>query len=154
MVLEVSSKEKIKSLKLEFPKTVILIKVGIFYHAYNSDAGVLSYIMNYKFIKDSCGFAQNSLEKVITEFSKCKVNVYVDNLYGLMDNLIRSSVNVGNIRSKYLKEMLVNIYLLDLYIGISLEKKIIKKKRFNSFVNSLNELKKMINSWSMNEKKK
>ena len=149
-----SSKEKIKSLKLEFPKTVILIKVGIFYHAYNSDAGVLSYIMNYKFIKDSCGFAQNSLEKVITEFSKCKVNVYVDNLYGLMDNLIRSSVNVGNIRSKYLKEMLVNIYLLDLYIGISLEKKIIKKKRFNSFVNSLNELKKMINSWSMNEKKK
>lgn len=81
MVLEVSSKEKIKSLKLEFPNTVILMKVGIFYHAYNSDAGVLSYIMNYKFIKDSCGFAQNSLEKVIAEFSKCKVNVYVDDMF-------------------------------------------------------------------------
>lgn len=77
-----------------------------------------------------------------------------DNLYDLMENLIKSSVNVGNIRSKYLKEMLFNIYLLDLYIGISLKKKIIKKKRFNSFINSLNELRKMINSWSMNEKKK
>ena len=69
-----SSKKKIKSLKLEFPKTVILMKVGVFYQAYNSDVGGLSYIMNYKFIKDSCGFSQNNLEKVITEFSKCKVN--------------------------------------------------------------------------------
>ena len=94
---------------------------------------------------------------ILNSFSKVHNSIKVrlqDNLYGLLDNLIRSSVNVGNIRSKYLKEMLVNIYLLDLYIGISLEKKIIKKKRFNSFVNSLNELKKMINSWSMNEKKK
>ena len=94
---------------------------------------------------------------ILNSFSKVHNSIKVrlqDNLYCLMDNLIRSSVNVGNIRSKYLKEMLVNIYLLDLYIGISLEKKIIKKKRFNSFVNSLNELKKMINSWSTNEKKK
>lgn len=94
---------------------------------------------------------------ILNSFSKVHNSIKFrlqDNLYGLMDNLIRSSVNIGNIRSKYLKEMLVNIYLLDLYIGISLEKKIIKKKRFNSFVNSLNELKKMINSWSMNEKKK
>ena len=94
---------------------------------------------------------------ILNSFSKVHNSIKVrlqDNLYGLLDNLIRSSVNVGNIRSKYLKEMLVNIYLLDLYIGISLEKKIIKKKRFNSFINSLNELRKMINSWSMNEKKK
>ena len=86
---------------------------------------------------------------LLNSFSKVHNSIKVrlqDNLYGLLDNLIRSSVNVGNIRSKYLKEMLVNIYLLDLYIGISLEKKIIKKKRFNSFINSLNELKKMINS--------
>ena len=69
-----SSKEKIKSLKLKFPKIVILMKVDVFYQAYNSDVGGLSYIMNYKFIKDSCGFSQNNLEKVITEFSKCKVN--------------------------------------------------------------------------------
>lgn len=95
-----SSKEKIKSLKLEFPNTVILMKVGIFYHAYNSDAAVLSYIMNYKFIKDSCGFSQNSLEKVITEFSKCKVNVYVDNMffnfednYNLYLDLFKQKVN-------------------------------------------------------------
>ena len=86
---------------------------------------------------------------ILNSFSKVHNSIKVrlqDNLYGLLDNLIRSSVNVGNIRSKYLKEMLVNIYLHELYIGISLEKKIIKKKRFNSFINSLNELKKMINS--------
>lgn len=94
---------------------------------------------------------------ILNSFSKNHMSIKIriqDNLYDLMENLIKSSVNVGNIRSKYLKEMLVNIHLLDLYIGISLEKKIIKKKRFNSFINSLNELRKMINSWSMNEKKK
>lgn len=120
MVLEVSSKEKIKSLKLEFPKTVILIKVGIFYHAYNSDAGVLSYIMNYKFIKDSCGFAQNSLEKVITEFSKCKVNVYVDDMF----------FNFGDSYDKYLDlfKQKVNSYKLieDIYNDV---KNIISKDK-------------------------
>lgn len=74
-------KDKIKKLKEEFPSTVILVKVGYFYHAYNSDAGVLSYIMNYKFKNNTSGFSVNTLEKVISEFSKCKVNVYVDNMF-------------------------------------------------------------------------
>ena len=54
---------------------------------------------------------------ILNSFSKNHMSIKIriqDNLYDLMENLIRSSVNVGNIRSKYLKEMLVNIYLLDL----------------------------------------
>ena len=94
---------------------------------------------------------------ILNSFSKVHISLKLkiqDNLYSLMENTIRSSVNNGNIRSKYIKDMLVNIYLLDLFIGISLEKKIIKKKRFNSFINSLNEIRKMTVSWSLNEKKK
>lgn len=68
---------------------------------------------------------------ILNSFSKNHMSTKIriqDNLYDLMENLIRSSVNVGNIRSKYLKEMLVNIYLLDLYIGISLEKILLRRK--------------------------
>lgn len=77
-----------------------------------------------------------------------------DNLYNLLENCIRANINTGNIRSKYQKEMLVNIILLDYYIGESKSKKIIKSKRFNSFVNCLSEIRKMTISWSNNEKNK
>ena len=61
---------------------------------------------------------------ILNSFSKNHMSIKIriqDNLYDLMENLIRSSVNVGNIRSKYLKEMLFNIYLLDLTILVKLE---------------------------------
>ena len=49
--------------------------------------------------------------------------------------------------------MLVNVMLLDFYIGDAFDKKIIKKNRFNSFVNAINEIRKMTISWSNNEEK-
>ena len=49
--------------------------------------------------------------------------------------------------------MLVNVMLLDFYVGEALEKKIIKKNRFNSFVNAINEIRKMTISWSNYEEK-
>ena len=39
------------------------------------------------------------------------------------------------------------------YTGEALDKKIVKKNRFNSFVNAINEIRKMTISWSNNEEK-
>lgn len=94
---------------------------------------------------------------IINSYSKVHISIKIklqDNLYNLLENLIRSVVNKGNIRNKYINEMLVNIMLLDYYIGISYDKKIIKKNRFNSFINCLNEIRKMVLSWYNNEKSK
>lgn len=93
---------------------------------------------------------------VINCYSKVHTAIKIklqDNLYSLLENCIRSNLNKGNIRIKYQKEMLVNIMLLDYYIGVSYDKKIIKKNRFSSFINALMEIRKMTYSWSDNEEK-
>ena len=58
-----------------------------------------------------------------------------------------------SIKIRLENEMLVNVMLLDFYVGEALEKKIIKKNRFNSFVNAINEIRKMTISWSNYEEK-
>lgn len=93
---------------------------------------------------------------VFNAFAKVHTSIKIklqDNLYNLLENCIRANVNKGNIRSKYQNEMLVNVMLLDFYIGDAFDKKIIKKNRFNSFVNAINEIRKMTISWSNNEEK-
>ena len=99
-------------------------------------------------------------KKIILDFEKHKMEYLVDiknvlenNLYNLLENCIRANINKGNIRNKYQNEMLVSINLLDFYIGEALDKKIIKKNRFNSFVNAINEIRKMTISWSIYEEK-
>lgn len=88
---------------------------------------------------------------VFNTFTKVNFSIKIrleNNLYNLLENCIRV-----NIRSKYQNEMLVSINLLDFYIGEALEKKIIKKNRFSSFVNAINEIRKMTISWSNYEEK-
>lgn len=76
-----------------------------------------------------------------------------DNMYSLIENCIRANLNKGNIRSKYQKEILTNIALIDYYAGVILDKGIVKKKRFDSFINCLNEIRKMTYGWINNEEK-
>lgn len=50
-----------------------------------------------------------------------------------------------------------DVYIINSYskVRISIKiKKIIKKNRFNSFINCLNEIRKMVLSWCNNEKSK
>ena len=45
--------------------TLVLIKNGTFYNAYNDDAFIISYLFDYKVSKDNkCGFPDNSFNKV------------------------------------------------------------------------------------------
>ncbi len=93
---------------------------------------------------------------VFNTFTKVNFSIKIrleNNLYNLLENCIRANINKGNIRSKYQNEMLVSINLLDFYIGEALDKKIIKKNRFSSFVNAINEIRKMTISWSNYEEK-
>lgn len=76
-----------------------------------------------------------------------------ENLYLLVEYTIKANVNKGNIRGKYQTELLTSIYLLDYYIGIVYEKKIILKKRFEAFLNMLLEIKKIAIKWKENEEK-
>ena len=74
-------------------------------------------------------------------------------LYDLLENIMRANCNIGNIRSKYQKEALVNISMLDFFTGLMFERKLIVKRRFLTITNKLLKLKAMIIGWS-NEKAK
>ena len=87
-------KEDIKRVKIMYSDVVVLSKNGIFYYAYNEDAFVVSYIMGYNVKNNKVGFPENSLEKVISVFSKMKVSIYVDDML----------FEFGNNYTKYLDE--------------------------------------------------
>jgi len=73
-------------------------------------------------------------------------------LYSLIENIIRANINKGNIRRKYQNDCICNIYLLDFYIGIIYDRKIIKKIRRDAFINSLVIIRKMCYGWVNSEK--
>ena len=76
-----------------------------------------------------------------------------ENLYYLVEYTIKANINKGNIRGKYQTDLITAIYLLDYYIGITYEKKIIIKKRFEAFLTLLLEIKKIALAWKENEEK-
>lgn len=75
-----------------------------------------------------------------------------NNIIELNCNIIRTNINTGSIRNKYQKEVLVNIAMIDLYLDLILDINVINKKKFISSIRMLNEIRKMTNSWIVNEK--
>lgn len=75
-------------------------------------------------------------------------------LLRINENIIKTNINPSpNIRDKYHKEIIVDIGMCDMLLGIMKEENIITNKKFISIINKLNELKKMVYGW-MNEKEK
>ena len=63
--------KKYDELKLENTDKLVIVKSGIFYVAYDEDAKILNYILNYKIINNRVGFPLNNKDEVIK-----KVNGY------------------------------------------------------------------------------
>ena len=77
-----------------------------------------------------------------------------DNMIQLNYNIIKANINTGSIRGKYQKEILVNIAMIDLYLDLLLDIKIINRKKFMVIIRMLNEIRKMANGWILSEKNK
>lgn len=87
---------------------------------------------------------------LLTNFPKVNLTLKIrleSNLYNLLENTIRANINNGKVREKYIKEMLVNLSILDYYIGNIYNRHIIKRNRYNAFVNSISEIRKMSYGW-------
>lgn len=77
-----------------------------------------------------------------------------DNAISLNYNIIKANINNGSIRSKYLKEVLVNISMIDLYLDLLLDINIISRKKFMTVIKLLNEIRKMTKALIDHEKNK
>ena len=105
----------------------------------NKSKLLLKYIVNYILV---------DIPKVHSSYRKG----LEDNVIDLNSNIIRANINIGNIRNKYQKEILVNISMIDLYLDLLLDINVINKKRFMVIIRMLNEIRKMTNGWIENEK--
>lgn len=74
--------EMIKTIKEIHPKDICIFKIGTFYHTYNRDSYIISYLFNYK-IKElgsnhkECGFPTVALSKVMAKLEQNKINYIV-----------------------------------------------------------------------------
>ena len=69
----------VRTIKQIHPEDVVLIKIGVFYHAYGKDAYIISYLFGYKrnaFGENSstCGFPKSALNYVKTVLEEKKIN--------------------------------------------------------------------------------
>ena len=71
----------VKTIKQIHPNDIILVKVGKFYYAYGKDSYIMSYIFGYKLKKidniSSCGFPNNSLNRIIAKLEENRVNYII-----------------------------------------------------------------------------
>ena len=95
-------------------------------------------------------------EYILSSFPKSDLALKINlenNLYNLLENTYRANINKGNIRIKHIKEIIININLLDYYIGKIKNKKIIKTNRYTAFLNCIEDIIKMSYKWLSNEEK-
>ena len=70
--------DKYLELKKLHNDTLIMIKVGNFYHIYDEDAIIMFYLFKYKISDNKVGFPVRSLDKVINKLTKNSINYYID----------------------------------------------------------------------------
>ncbi len=113
--------------------------------------------MNELIVFSKCKSFINYVELYVnSSFPKYKLSLKIkfDNeMYGLLENIVRANYNRGNIRRKYLVDCLVNISLMDTYISFMYDSQIVIKKRFLSLVNKLDEIRRLIIGWRNEEEK-
>lgn len=74
----------IKVFKEIHPTSIIMIKMGTFYHAYGRDSYILSYLFNYQVKKiqtnySTCGFPASGLSKVLSKLEELEISYIILN---------------------------------------------------------------------------
>lgn len=83
-----------------------------------------------------------------TKEKELKINI-INKLYELLELSYMANINIDTYNNKL--KILVNIKMIDYYINISLNKKIINYKKYYNIGNMLLEITKMTYKWINNE---
>ena len=98
---------------------------------------------------------QRSLKSKSKRFTKVsqgiesKRNNIISSCYNILENIYRANI-FQDVNDK--KEVVVSIQMLNFYLEEALRKELINNKKFESYVNHLIELDKMVRSWFYYEK--
>ncbi len=102
-------KEIIKNIKEIHKETVCFFRVGTFYHCYNKDAYIISFLFNYK-LKSleknyvECGFPLGAINKNIAKLENNKINyVIIDKRNNYEEEEKQDFGNLNNYNKFYMK---------------------------------------------------
>lgn len=101
-------------------------------------------------IKKTISYVDNVLINFPNTEHILKNNI-ISNFYDLLELVYKANIHKDVF---FMKESLVKISMIEYYIKISLEKKIISFKKYENIGKFLLEINKMINVWALNEKNK
>ena len=101
-------------------------------------------------IKKTISYVDNVLINFPNAEHVIKNNI-ISNFYDLLELVYKANIHKDIF---FMKESLVKIRMIEYYIKISLEKKIISFKKYENIGKFLLEINKMINVWALNEKNK
>ena len=141
----------IKIFKEIHPESIILIKVGTFYHAYSRDSYILSYMFGYQIKKiqinyNTCGFPSSALNMVKSKLEESEISYLVlsksenyevvdecdfksKNKYDVMYNKAYNYISVKNRIDSINQFLLESIYESNIRERISKIEEIIYEKR-------------------------
>ncbi|MCX4302390.1 MAG: hypothetical protein OSJ66_00030 [Clostridia bacterium] len=78
-----SIENEIKIMKDNYPKSIIFVKIGAFYHTYLKDAYIISYLFGYQLKKsqniNNCGFTATIFDNVIKKMEVEKISYIISN---------------------------------------------------------------------------
>lgn len=101
----------VKAIKSIHVDSIILIKVGKFYHVYGRDSYILSYLFGYSLKQNQgisfCGFPVESINKIMAKLEQRKINfLTVDrrNNYDVEQIIDNKNLNTYNVVYKKAKE--------------------------------------------------
>ncbi|MBQ6687256.1 MAG: four helix bundle protein [Bacilli bacterium] len=113
--------------------------------------------MNYNFnLLNNTKKTSAYINRLLINFPN-KERVLIDsiekNLYILVELIFSYNINTNQrIKEKYLKDIIVKLSMLDYYMNVSYEKKIISKKQYTSSSNFIVEIRKITYGILRNQK--
>lgn len=105
--------------------------------------------MNYNFkVLNNSYKTVNYINKILPNFPKKEV-VLKQNIektcYEVIENIFAYNINESTrIKDKNIKDLLINLSMLDFYVRVSYDKKIISKHQFEVVSRFITEIKKMV----------
>lgn len=102
-------------------------------------------------LKKTILYIDKTIENYPKNYNIIKNNIEI-NIYNILELTYKCIYNKDRIDILY--EILVKIKMLDFYLRLCLDKKIINYKKYINICTYLNEITKMIFGWIKNEKKK
>lgn len=95
---------EVKILKNSNPDTLIMIRIGAFYHVYGKDSSIISYLFGYQIKKisklNTCGFPISVLDKILARLE----------IEGIAFKVLNSNFDVENESKKGIQNTYEKIY--------------------------------------------